>query len=343
MRLVDISNIIKGNIRWVILLLLALLSFILVFSWFTNKQKVPPIKQISSPLKQPLGVQRIVFKGNWPNFPKTIAVAEIEDDSKKLGEKVIMAASGLGFKNAPQKKFVGSDSEVWTWNDKNILNYYPRKRVFNFSYNTIKDPSVLEHGKRPTIQTAQATVLLELKNLGLPTEGLVLDQNKSFLSEGKSTETNEGVPPSQANVAHLTFNWTLNGILVLKEFPVVPMVQVWIARDNKLIFLDYTFLKDYSTGKKNIKILSEEQTLNALQSGLGTVAAFSLDSPRKKTVSSPQISSAEIESVNLAYLQTELFQSYFQPIFVFRGRAVTAMSETGEIVIYLPATSESSS
>jgi len=268
-----------------------------------------------------------------PNLPKIIEVPALKKEPALDLEAVKKIAQTLDFKKAPVAQNDPVLKLVFKWQEENYLSFNLLEQKVYYSYDTTKDPSVLNNGEIPNEASAQKTVEEIFVSLNLWDLNFKLIKIlKSSTLGGEYLPTND----QEVNVIELWYGLFQKDLPVLTIIPDAPWLKVKITRDNKLIGFEYQKTPLVQGTLGTYSVLTTNQTLNFLNAGQGTVVSFNLDTSPKKPLTTKNILEMKIEKAKIAYL-SQINQDQLVPIFVFEGKATTSDQRTGHATVYLPA------
>ncbi len=292
--------------------------------------KLPPIEfPKGKEPKEPINYTLDTIQGNLPEATSSAKVIFIGKDvySFLTLDRAKQFAKLFGFKNDPE----AISDTLYRWTDPEIpLRTIQRDIVsgnFTLIYDFLKDPNFFTEGKLPPYgEKANNEIKTFLNKGGLDTAGLSSGKSKVtfFKHSGNSLEVVSSVSDAEITRVDL-FREPIDGLpLLTPTFTDSPIVFYLTGEDKsekKVIYVNYIFKSIQTDIFSTYPLKIPQEAWEELKAGKGYIANPG-DNPK---------TDINIRKIYLAYYDSDQFQNYLQPIYVFEGE--------GNFAAYLPAIS----
>ncbi|MFH0773487.1 MAG: hypothetical protein V1922_04205 [bacterium] len=323
-----------------VVILILFYSFQLLFLLFSmNQPKINYINPIFKEIK-PLFLKKDATTS--AGFSFTLDTVEGQPITATESAQVFLfPPSKFQFDYLPKvyvmAKMLGFDTEVVKHklinNEAVFQDTYQRLAVdintynFRYDYDFRKDPELVETASMPDIESSKNTAINFLKSIDRYPNELALGDITFIHMFYDKTSSSAGVvtDPQQSNMIEVDFYRQKVG-------QYLPMSPTYFNSQNyvmlmpnkygaKVVSAQVKFFETSSTEIGVYPLISGQRAYEMLLAGKGILVSGGLD---KKKVS--------IKSMTLGYFDPDIYQDYYQPIYVFSG--------DNDFVSYVPAVSE---
>ncbi len=358
MSLSETSELIRKFARWSVLAIIGLILLRILWSgglyvWEAVKPNPPPkptvpfgqLPKISLPPSlvnlYNVNLSLETVSGRFPKLPPILPVYVVPQPQPNIlnTDNAKKVAASFGFKNEPQ---IVSKTD-YRWQDPSLP--YEKFRIdpisgnFEYHYDFQANSSVLEtsSANKLTLLDLESAVI-QAKNflsqrVSLPKDLQEASVSAKYVSISKNLEK-EVNSPSEANAIRLEFfrsklQYSGQEYPIVTPNPEAALVRALISmgEKRKILSVNYTYWPIESAETNTYPIRTPEQAWNDLLNNQGVVVQ----------VQNPNIISATIQNISLAYFDDGNLQNYLQPIYVFSGQGFTQDNRVSSFTIYLPA------
>jgi hypothetical protein len=240
----------------------------------------------------------------------------------------------LGFAGEPLESESVWRGPLYTWTaGGSTLVVDQNATTLSYSIDLLADPQNLAGSYLPTFTEAAAVVERTLEEFGVVSGLLEHDSTKNRALKTGAARVKE-TTLTEAELLEIHFIAKIDDYPVyLPSGPGTDPVLAWVGYDGKLLRLEYHPIGTVGEKIGDYPLKNEEELLNDLEEGKGTVVETTLEADQKPVAMT-------ITRVRLGYLLPTAEAMTIQPIFVISGQAVTADGIVGQTTIYLPAVSQ---
>ncbi|MCL5411721.1 MAG: hypothetical protein M1150_03190 [Patescibacteria group bacterium] len=353
MTLSEVAESCRKFIRWGIVGIIALFILISLWNaaynyWQATHPKPPPKPTVAfgklPVLSTPPSLVNLTnlkltletINGKTPEVPTILPVYVMPHPQPNLlnDENAKKVALAFGFKNDPT---VNSKTE-YLWNDPNLPNQSfkinPLNGNFEYRYDYVNDPSVLNKPlsikKEDAINLARGFVG---SHVSLPDDLSGASSSVEFLKITQGAEEVVDSPSDgnaiRVNLSRKDLEFRDKKYPLITPSPKVSLVRVLISpsEDKRVLTVNYVYWPIEIQNSSTYPIKTAEQAWGEIQNGFGTLVYLER----------PNLVSAGIQNISLAYYDDEQPQNFLQPIYVFSGIGYTKDGLRSSFIIYLPA------
>jgi len=240
--------------------------------------------------------------------------------------KVYLMAKMLGFDTEIVKHKLINNEAVFQ-DEKQRLAIDINTYNFRYDYDFRKDPELIETASTPDSESSKNTAINFLKSIDRYPKDLALGDITFIHMFYDKTSSSAGVVanPQESNMIEVDFYRQ-------KVDQYLPMSPTYFNSQNyvmlmpnkygaKVVSAQVKFFETSSTQIGIYPLISGQKAYEMLLAGKGILVSGSLE---KKNIS--------IKSMTLGYFDPDVYQDYYQPIYVFSG--------DNDFVSYVPAISE---
>ncbi|MBU1127021.1 MAG: hypothetical protein ABIH88_02710 [Patescibacteria group bacterium] len=339
------KNIFKFLKSKIIFIILAALSTVVVFFWFSNKDSLPAEKELAILSPEKIVQENVssivdvsVLKTNFPNFTESVPVYQI-GEFVFTQSKALKLAENLGFNQAP---IMSQDIELgltYSWSSsENSLTIRPTQGELLYGLDLLNFPNLIK-GNLPNIQDVEQIVdSFIFSKIIAETETLSPQRESSFYIKRSGPQFIKA-DKTEAELIQVNYQFKIDGLQILREklkdFPLTLIIGPenrivrleYFAPPSKIKVIDYYPLKgkdivlEEITTRPKISFLEIDQKPMIVPSDLENIAVI------------------KYEKVSLAYLhQTNSDQ--LLPIYLISGTAKLKNQENAKVYLYILAIEE---
>ena len=306
----------------------------LIFLWWRTQvpaEPLPelPVVEVTPVVPQPTA-PRYSLRGSLPQVEKLPVYQYNPPGGGVVAQFIARWPRALGFSGEPEMIEDALEGILLLWS-KQGQTLVIDEQASRLSYRVdLNEPAALPGSFLPTFEQAALIVERTLEELGEtsgipqydPTKNKTLKTGVSLVQETTLAE---------AELLEIHFTARIDNYPVyLEGGPEWDPVLAWVGRDGKLLRLEYHPLGTVGEKIADYPIKNQEELLEDLERGEGTVVSSSLEGGE-------EIATAAVTKIDLGYLLPQTGTVAIQPIFVLTGSARTQSGKTGTITIYLPA------
>jgi len=266
----------------------------------------------------------------FQKVPKNLPAYKIKKNQKEeILSSYSQIISFLGFRNPPKTE-KRQENEFLIWQEK---ENYLRVDISSGQFSFVGRVSLTQ--KKP--ENAQEIKLLAEETLNLwklTPKKIVAREVKGFVPVG--SELSPVTNLEKATFFKIFFEQTIDEFPLVGLGPARNQIEATLDRQGTLISLFYNLHQIETEKGKDYPIKSLNETVEEIKRGEGQI----IPDPTEEEIIFPQkkdIQKIQILSLKIAYYETIEAQEFYQPIFLFEGKAILNDGKTKNIKIILPA------
>jgi hypothetical protein len=352
MSLFEISAEVRVIIKWVLIgiagLFVAWILFIslraLIVSLTTNKEILPSTSfgKLPLPLQPNANLSKIQFdldtgSGSLPSNPALLSVYPIPEPAGKLNSLDLAQnrVQSLGVIGKPKS----ISPTLYQFQDIRT----PAKSItidivtgnFTYTFDWIADPSAVKKTFDAPVDAAAKSIATSFANSAVVgTNDLEKGETKTTYVKIAGAERTKVSSPSEANAVEVQiYRAKIDEVYrIVSTDPTKSLINALVVPENadkQVLQVNFThWLIDFEQDS-TYPLRSTNQAFEDLKKNKANVVVGKLDG----------VDRIRITNVELAYLETERYIPYLQPVYIFSGDAFAGRGKSN-FVAYVPAISE---
>lgn len=297
--------------------LLIIVFLLVAFNYRREEQKLPE-PEITPSFQYNIKVS-YDFKNYFDGLPKKIMLYAIKSNQNTSLNPQKMAVN-MDFVNQP--KTIETETQnlsIWENGNRQLI-YYPNQSRVDYSlYSDASESGKFD--KNFSKEKAAEKTQEFLKENGLLSQNLKLDDKEvGFIEVGlygsrKTTQEN-------ATSIKIPYIYTINSYRVIKGDPDTDPIMFFVSPKNEFSYFTYTSFDSMLTPLKEFNLKNQKQVEKELNNGKAFLTFIeTIGLHEGVNVAEDYIEKIEIEDIKLSYYNSETYQNFLQPVYVFPCKA----------------------